>query len=166
MTLPEEVARNDIYVDFGAEIMYGSDKCYIDDPCRFPTVNIALESTEGLIRIADRIRADNGKRPAWPIDGYTDEDCDCEGWYDFHIRLNGFLDNHIDDNITCVCCNFDDGYIEDVYTIDLPDEAQKLIFQCIDEQCRKNIGEGCQELLAHAEEAMREDFGMEVEQNT
>ena len=38
MTLAEGFAKDQVFIDFDAEIMYGDDQCYIDYPCRFPTV--------------------------------------------------------------------------------------------------------------------------------
>ena len=35
MTLTEGFVRDEIFIDFGSEIMYGDDQCYIDYPCRF-----------------------------------------------------------------------------------------------------------------------------------
>jgi hypothetical protein len=56
MNLLEGFVRDEIYIDFGAELMYGDDQCYIDYPCRFPTVGFQLMATNGLSQIADRIR--------------------------------------------------------------------------------------------------------------
>ena len=68
MTLTENFIRNAIQLDSGAEVMYGDDQCYIDYPCRFPTVGFQLMATNGLIQIADRIRKDKGYKPMHPMD--------------------------------------------------------------------------------------------------
>ena len=102
MTLTEGFVRDEIFIDFGSEIMYGDDQCYIDYPCRFPTVGFQLMATNGLSRIADRIRKDRGFKPMHAMDEYTDDTCDNEGWYDFFIGLNGFADNHMDSCIDFV----------------------------------------------------------------
>ena len=38
MTLIEGFVKDELFIDFGAEVMYGDDQAYIDYPCRFPTV--------------------------------------------------------------------------------------------------------------------------------
>ena len=53
MTLTEGFIRDGIFIDFGSEIMYGDDQCYLDYPCRFPTVGFQLMATNGLVQIAD-----------------------------------------------------------------------------------------------------------------
>ena len=60
MTLTEGFVKDEIFIDFGSEIMFGDDQCYLDYPCRFPTVGFQLMATNGLVQIADRIRKDAG----------------------------------------------------------------------------------------------------------
>ena len=55
MTLTEGFVKDEIFIDFGSEIMFGDDQCYLDYPCRFPTVGFQLMATNGLVQIADRI---------------------------------------------------------------------------------------------------------------
>ena len=88
MTLIEGFAKDEIFIDFGAEVMYGDDQAYISYPCRFPTVGFQLMATNGLVQIADRIRKDKGMKPMHPMDEYTDDTCDNEGWYDFYKKLD------------------------------------------------------------------------------
>ena len=38
MTLIEAFVIDNVYIDFGSEIMYGDDQACIDYPTRFPTV--------------------------------------------------------------------------------------------------------------------------------
>ena len=82
MTLTEGFVKDEVFIDFGAEIMFGSDQCYIDYPCRFPTVEFQLMATNGLSQIADRIRKDMGFKPMHPMDEYTDDTCDTDGTCD------------------------------------------------------------------------------------
>ena len=157
MTLTEGFVRDEIFIDFGSEIMYGDDQCYIDYPCRFPTVGFQLMATNGLVQIADRIRKDEGMRPMHPMDEYTDDTCDNEGCYDFYVGLNGFVDNHMDTCIEFVVVNADSEDNEELYTIDLTAEEQKAVYDRLDEQCRRYEGKSCEELLAEAEKRMEED---------
>ncbi len=60
MTLIEGFVRDALFIDFGADVLYGDDQAYIDYPCRFPTVGFQLMATNGLVQIADRIRKDKG----------------------------------------------------------------------------------------------------------
>ena len=157
MTLTEGFVRDEIYIDFGSEVMYGDDQCYIDYPCRFPTVGFQLMATNGLSQIADRIRKDAGFKPMHAMDEFNDDTCDNEGWYDFYIGLNGFADNHMDNCIEFVVVNADSEDNEELYTIDLTADEQAAIYTRLDEQCRKYLGQSCEELLAEAKKRMEED---------
>jgi hypothetical protein len=158
MTLIEGFVRDEIFIDFGAEIMYGDDQCYIDYPCRYPTVGFQLMATNGLSQIADRIRKDLGFAPMHPLDEYTDENCDNDGWYDFYIGLNGYSDNHMDSCNEFVVVNSDSPDNEEMYSIDLTGDEQAAIFNRLDEQCRKYEGKSCEELLTEARKRMEEDM--------
>ena len=158
MTLMEGFIRDEIFIDFGTEIMYGDDQAYIDYPVRFPTVGFQLMATSGLSRIADRIRKDRGMRPMHAMDEYTDDTCDNEGWYDFFIGLNGYADNHMDSCIDFVVVNADSEDNEELYTIDLSEEEQAAVYNRLDEQCRKYEGKSCEELLEEARRLMLEDM--------
>lgn len=68
MNLIEGFVRDEIFVDFGSEIMYGSDQQNVNYPSRFPTVEFQLIATFGLSQIADRIRKDAGFKPMHPMD--------------------------------------------------------------------------------------------------
>jgi len=158
MNLLEGFVKDEIFIDFGSEIMYGDDQCYIDYPCRFPTVGFQLMATNGLTQIADRIRKDAGFKPMHPMDEYTDDTCDNEGFYDFYVGLNGFADNHMDSCIEFVVVNSDSEDNEELYTIDLDAAEQAAIYSRLDEQCRKYAGKSCEELLAEARKRMEEDL--------
>ena len=157
MTLTEGFAKDQVFIDFDAEVMYGDDQCYIDYPCRFPTVGFQLMATNGLSQIADRIRKDAGFKPMHAMDEYSDDTCDNEGWYDFYIGLNGFADNHMDSCIEFVVVNDDSEDNEELYTIDLTADEQAAIYARMGEQCRKYLGQSCEELLAEAKKRMEED---------
>ena len=158
MTLIEGFVRDEILIDFGSEIMYGDDQCYLDYPSRFPTVEFQLMATNGLVQIADRIRKDAGYKPMHALDEYTDDTCDNDGWYDFYVGLNGFSDNHMDSCIEFVVVNADSEDNEELYTIDLTAEEQAAVYSALDRQCRDHLGKGCEELLAEAQKKMEEDM--------
>ena len=42
MNLLEAFIRDEIFIDFGADVLYGSDQCNVSFPCRFPTVTFQL----------------------------------------------------------------------------------------------------------------------------
>ena len=96
MNLLEAFIRDEIFIDFGSDVLYGSDQCNVSFPCRFPTVTFQLMATNGLSQIADRIRKDLGFAPMHPMDEYTDDTCDNDGWYDFYVGINGYTDHHIE----------------------------------------------------------------------
>ena len=167
--LSEEFINTEIFIDFESELIYGEDQAYICCPERFPTVRFQLMPTRGLIDIADRIRHRLGFKPMYPVDrndcdSCDDSDgcddcsgciaCDDDGWYDFFISLNGFNDSHLDTCIAVVVAGSDSVDNEDMYTIDLSDDEQKLLYKRFDEQCRKSINKSCEELLKEAEEMM------------
>ena len=158
MTLIEGFARDAIFIDFGAEVLFGDDQCYLDYPCRFPTVGFELMATSGLVQIADRIRKDAGFKPMHAMDEFTEDTCDNDGWYDFYVGLNGFTDNHMDTCIEFYVVNADSEDNEELYTIDLTTEEQNAVYARLDEQCRKYLEKSCEDLLKEAEERMREDM--------
>ena len=154
MTLTEAFAKNNIFIDFDAEIIYGSDEAYDEYPAHFPTVDFQLVPTNGLSEIADRIRKDLGFAPMHPMDEYTDETCDNEGWYDFYIGLNGYNDFHVDGCICFAVVNSDAEDNEEWYMIDLTGCEQRCIYNRLDELCRQHIGKSCEEMLQKAEMEM------------
>ena len=95
--------------------------------------------TNGLGQIADRIRKDLGFAPMHPMDEYTDDTCDNDGWYDFYVGINGYTDHHMDSCIEFVVVNSNSPDEEERYTIDLTEEEQRTVFSCLDEQCRKHL---------------------------
>jgi hypothetical protein len=157
MTLMEGFVRDEVFIDFGADNLYGSDQCYIDYPYRFPTVGFQLMATNGLSQIADRIRKDMGFKPMHPMDEFTDDTCGNDGWYDFYVGINGYAQNRMDSCIEFVVVNSENDDNEQRYTIDLTTEEQDVIYACLDEQCRRYLGKGCVELLAEARKQMEED---------
>ena len=158
MNLIEGFVKDELFIDFGCEVMYGDDQCYLNYPCRFPTVTFQLMATYGLSQIADRIRKDSGYKPMHAMDEYTDDTCDNEGWYDFYIGLNGYAENHMDSGLDFIVVNADSEDNEAMYTIDLTPDEQDAIYARLDEQCRQYLGKGCEELLAESRKLMEEDM--------
>ena len=157
MTLIEGFVKDEVYIDFGADIHYGCDQVYLDYPCRFPTVSFMLMATNGLSRIADRIRKDAGYRPMHAMDEYTDETCDQNGWYDFYMQLDTFSNHHIGSCIEFIVVNSDSEDNEELYTIDLTEEEQVTLYNRLDEQCRTYLGKSCEELLSESKAEMEEE---------
>lgn len=157
MNLIEGFVRDEIFIDFSADVLYGSDQCYVSYPCRFPTVTFQLMATNGLSQIADRIRKDMGFMPMHPMDEYTDDTCDHDGWYDFYVGINCYAENNMDSCIEYVVVNSNSPDDEERYTIDMTEEEQAAVFSCLDEQCRKQLGKSCEDLLTEARKQMEED---------
>ena len=159
-TLSEAFINTEIFIDFESEPIYGEDQAYICCPERFPTVRFQLMPTVGLIEIVDRLRHKLGFKPMYPIvgvdNGGCDDcyDCDDDCCYDFFISLNGFTDSHLDTCIAAVVADSDSVDNEDMYTIDLTEDEQRLLYKRFDEQCRRSLGKTCEELLKEAEEMM------------
>ena len=162
-TLSENFINTEIFIDFDSELIYGEDQAYICCPKRFPTVRFQLILTRGLVEIADGIRHKLGFKPMYTAQGCKSNDCnactdcndiDCDGWYDFFISLNGLNDSNLDTCIAVVVAGSDSPDNEDMYTIDLSEDEQKLLYNRFDEQCRRTIDKTCEELLKEAEEMM------------
>jgi len=75
--------------------------------------------------------------------------------------INGFADNHMDSCIEFIVVNSDSEDNEQLYTIDLTAEEQIAVYNRLDEQCRKYLDKGCEELLAEAQKRMEEDIEYE-----
>ena len=88
MSMFEAIVKDNVFIDFGSEVLYDSDQMYLDHPVRFATVGFQLMSTGLLCSLTDRIRKDAGFTPLHPIDEYSDEMCDKDAWYDFYIGLH------------------------------------------------------------------------------
>ena len=154
MTLMEGFVRNEIYIDFGTDISYGSDQLYVDYPCRFATVGFQLMPTAALYRLADRIRKDAGYRPMHAMDEYSEASCDQSGWYEFFVSINSFTDNHMGSCIEFVVVGSDSEDNEELYTIDLTTEEQTAVYNRLDEECCKYLGKSCEDLLKESNELM------------
>ena len=156
MNLIEGFVKDEIFVDFGSDITFGSEQQNVDFPSRFPTVEFQLMATYGLSQIADRIRKDAGFKPMHPMDEFTDETCDNDGWYDFYVGINGFSENRMDSSIVFYVVNADSPDNEAQYSIDLTAEEQAAIYTCLDEQFKIYLGKGCEELLAEVGKELEE----------
>lgn len=125
LTFIELLIRDNIIIDFDDEIGFGYDQAYDLYPCVFPVVTFRLVETPTLIRIAE-------------CEGLTD--------YSFYISLNGYNKFHLDTCITIDALDADN--------IDLEEDEQELIFDCLDRQCREMLNRSCEELLDEARERM------------
>ena len=51
MNLIEGFVKDEIFIDFGADVLYRSDQCNVSFPCRFPTVTFTTKpGTAGSVR--------------------------------------------------------------------------------------------------------------------
>ena len=159
MTLTENFISDAIRIDFGGEILYGSDQVFDTHPVRFPTVEFILKATDVLVEIADRIRFDKGYPPVYPrADGMN---YDADGFYNFYIGISKLPGDgqacRADKCISFVVVNSDSSDNEDMYDIELSESDQEIVLAALDKQCRRHLGKSCEELLAEAESAMQED---------
>ena len=150
MTLTEWFVRDNIFIDFAGEILYGSEQANLTYPRRFATVEFPLSATEGLIQIADRVRKEAGFRPIRPMDEYTGETCDNAAWYDFYTGISTFSENRMGGCIEFVVVNADSPDNEKLHVIELSEEEKQAVFNRLDEQCREHLGKSCEELLQEA----------------
>ena len=156
MTLTEDFITQAIHIDFGGEILYGSDQVFDTHPVRFPTVEFILKATDVLTEIADRIRFDKGYPPILPrADGM---DYDHNGFYNFYIGISKLpgegQECRADKCISFVIVNSDFSDNEDMYNIELSESDQQIVLEALDKQCRRHLGKSCEELLTEAEKEM------------
>ena len=157
MTLTEKFISDAIYLDAGAEVMYGSDEIFDTYPCRFPTVEFQLMATETLVEIADRIRIEKGYKPMHPRDGRTD-DVDNDGWYDYYVGVSKLPGENqecrLDNCITFIIVNSDSDDNEDMYEISLTDDERSAVYEILNAQCKQYHGKDIAAMLAEAEKEM------------
>ena len=158
MTLLEGFLKDNLLVDFGSEVRYGSDQVFQDHPCRFATAGFELMATSGLEQIADRIRKDEGFRPIHPMDEYTEETCDGDGFYVFYVGINGYAQTHMDSCIEFLLVNSDSPDNEELYAVILSPAEQEMVYASLDAQCREYLGKDCEELLLEARRRMEGDM--------
>ena len=145
-----------IRIDFDTEIMYSSDQMDVHFHASFPTVIFSLRDTDALVSLADKIRTSGGGRPLYPMEGYPEEACDQNGWYNFYIGINDFPAPPVDTSISAYVNSPDCEDDGDYYTIPIPEEDMNALFQSLDAQCRKHLGKSCADLLVEARKEMEE----------
>lgn len=154
MTILDAVLNNDIHVDFGEEILFGSDQMYDTYPKQFATVSMCLVGNDCLCEIADKIRMKDGHMPFFSETGEFGVDCDPYGYYNFYFGLNDLKDCRVDTAIEfTVASDFaDDDCCS--YLIDISEEEQKLLYECIDRQFKMELGKSVEDILAEARKEM------------
>lgn len=145
-----------ILIDFNEEITYGEIQMDVHFPARFPTVIFSLRDTDALVSLADKIRTSGGGKPLYPMEGYPEESCDQNGWYNFYIGINDFPAPPVDTSISAYVNSPDCEDDGDYYTIPIPEEDMNALYQSLDNQCRKHLGKSCADLLAEARMEMEE----------
>ena len=158
MTLTEKFISDAIRIDFGGEILYGSDQVIDTNPVRFPTVEFILKATDVLVEIADRIRFEKGYPPVYPrAEGMN---YDTDGFYNFYIGISKLpgegQECRADKCISFVVVNSDSSDNEDMYSIELSESDQEIVLNILDKQCRRHLGKSCADLLAEAEKGMQD----------
>lgn len=147
-----EINDMSIRIDPSYEVVYGSAQAYVSYPVRFPTVNFGLYCTVELSNIADAMRKKLGYLPMHDDSGEYDED----GWYNFNIGINGYTDSMVDN---CIEFSVDSPNADDdwqTYTIPLTEEEQVEVFKVLNEQCIREYGQSCEEMLEEARQEMIE----------
>lgn len=158
MNLLEGFLKDGVFIDAETGPLFGSDQMDVYYPCRFGTVTFQLIATSFLSTLADRIRKDMGFAPMNPMDEYTGETCDQNGWYDFYYGINCLGAGIGDSCITFIVCNSESPDNEETYFIDLTAEEREAMYQRMDEQYCEHFGIGCKDLLDEADRKMREEY--------
>ena len=149
--LARDALRAEVQIDTDAEYMLGDDQAYNCYPTRFATVEFQLVDTLELSQIADTIRKAKGFSPMLEDGG------DMEGWYDFSLGLNSYTETSLDTGIRFAVVNTESPDNEGYYIIDLSEEEQRLIYNALDDQCRRYYEESYADLLEEARQAMEGD---------
>ena len=134
---------NAFKIDFDEVIIYDSDQVYDCYPARFATVSFGLEDTPVLVKLADMARIDAGYKAL--KDGI---------YYDFFIGLNDYNASKVDSCFVAVVNGLDLPDDGEVYIISLDEVEQKLVYDCLDRQCRQRLCVTCADLLAEARKEM------------
>lgn len=145
-----------ILIDFNEEITYGEIQMDVHFPASFPTVIFSLRDTDALVSLADKIRTSGGGKPLYPMEGYPEESCDQNGWYNFYIGINDFPAPPVDTSISAYVNSPDCEDDGDYYTTPIPEADMNALYQSLDAQCRKHLGKSCADLLAEARMEMEE----------
>lgn len=145
-----------IRIDFDTEIMYSSDQTDVHFPASFPTVIFSLRDTDALVSLADKIRTSGGGKPLYPMEGYPEESCDQNGWYNFYIGINDFPAPPVDTSISAYVDSPDCEDNGSYYAIPIPEADMSALYESLDNQCRKHLGKSCADLLAEARMEMEE----------
>ena len=143
-----------IKIDFDSALMYGEDQMDICYPVRFPTVTFPLHVSDTLVSLADKIRTSGGGKPLYPMEGYPEEACDQNGWYNFYISINDLPSCPVD---TCISAYVDGSDCADdgcEYAIPIPEADMSALYESLDNQCRKHLGKSCADLLTEARKEM------------
>ena len=147
-----------IQLDPYAEPIFGRDQSFVSVPLVFATVNLELSSTNTLVSIADRIRAEKGQKPFYPVPGFESVECDEDGWYNFYVCLNDYAETKLSSCIEFVVVSEDADDNENSYAIELDEEDQRMIFQHLDEQCQTYFDMSCEELLNESRAELHGDM--------
>ena len=114
--------------------LYGGADLVLAYPTRFATVTLPLVPTEDLLDALNALRARFD-----PVDDV-----------EFTVGLNDFTSTKLDNCIEAVITATDATDVEERYTIELSEEAQREVFAALDQECREKMGKGCEDLLAEA----------------
>lgn len=142
----KEILQDEILIDFGEEILYGTDQVYDSYPTVFQTVTFELMDTLLLVDLADKIRMRKGYLP-FGHKYFVRDNC---GWYNFYIGINNYREPQVDSCLEFVVVGSDSPDNEEKYSVDLTEEEKKIIFELLDEQCREELHKSCVDLLEEA----------------
>ncbi len=119
-------------------IRYGSAQIMSSSPSIYPVVTFRLKLTPELERLAEKI----------------DKSADGTQEYVFYACINSYTKSGTDNHLTLVVY-YEDGD-DDLYMIELKEDAKKVLYDRLDEQCRKKLGKSCRELLTEAKNMIYE----------
>ena len=143
-SITKEWCKENILLAKEEEYELGWDQCDVTYPCSFPTVTFYLPCTNGLIDMADDIRAQKT--------GYPPLSKSETGWYNFYAGLNGYTKTHTD---SAIMFTVNDETAEDdfeSYAIDLDETEQAVLYAHLSELAKVVYGKDAEALLTEARE--------------
>lgn len=149
--LTDEFIKHNVFLDPACDPCYDTE--YVSEggeERKYDNANFALQSTDELIELADRIRANLGYKPFYSFDGRPESELDEDGWYNFYIGLSHKNKYYVDDFIEIVV---DSGLADDdghSYKYYLNDHQQETIAGVINEQLWEYQGSSIMQVLREA----------------
>ena len=151
--ITKENVNEYISIDRTSEPEMFKDQMYVSYPCVIPVVNLDLNDTSELNKLADELREKQGYTPC-----FNGENVDDNGWYDFTIDLFGKYEGSSENNVASSImfrlsdsCDSEAKDKGEEYYLYLSDEERKVIYDYLNNQCKEVFDQTADELIEECE---------------